>query len=109
MPITKSALKALRQDRKRTLVNRPIKSRTQTAVIAARRNPTPETVRQAYSVLDKAVKKHIFKKGKADRLKSRLAALLAKNPASKPGVKAASAKPDKPKPTTKKTATKKKA
>lgn len=109
MPITKSALKALRQDRKRTVVNRPIKSRTQAAVIAARRNPTPETVRQAYSALDKAVKKHIFKKGKADRLKRRLAALLAKNRTPNASTKPASAKPNKPKPTAKKAAAKKKA
>jgi ribosomal protein S20 len=89
MPVTVSAIKALRQDQKRARVNRPIKSLAQKAVGAARKNPTQETVRLAYSALDKAVKKHVFKKRTADRLKGRLAALLAK------GVSVSPAKPEK--------------
>ena len=84
MPITSSAKKAMRQDRKRAVVNRPLKSRVRAAIIEARKNPSQETVRQAHSTLDKAAKKHIIKKGKADRLKSRLVALLAKEKSPQP-------------------------
>lgn len=84
MPVTKSAQKALRQDRKRMAINRSIKSRAQSAITAARQNPTTETIRQAYSDLDKAVKKHVIKEGKADRLKSRISRLFEKGKTAQP-------------------------
>jgi ribosomal protein S20 len=110
VPITQSALKALRQDRKRTLVNRPAKSRALAAVSNARKNPTQELLRLAYSALDKGVKKHVLKKRKADRLKSRLAALLTKGATPQPvsGKKVRSKAPKK-KPAVKKASPKKKA
>ena len=79
MPVTKSALKALRRDQRRTTVNKPIKTRAKSALIKARKNPTLKNIQQAYSCLDKAVKKHVFKKGKVNRLKSRLAKLANKS------------------------------
>ena len=81
MPVTKSAQKALRSDRRRAMINQPIKSRAKAALSAARRRPTSQTLSQAFSALDKAVKHHVFKKGKVDRLKQRLSKLL-----NKPGV-----------------------
>ncbi len=78
MPILKSAKKSLRQDRHRTIINKPVKTRANVEVAAARKNPTSQTLAQAFAALDKAAKHHVIKKGKANRLKQRLAKLLAK-------------------------------
>lgn len=72
MPVTKSAKKKLRVDRRRRAVNLPVISRMKTAIKKARINPSLEAVRQAYSAIDKAKKKKIIKANKAARLKSRL-------------------------------------
>jgi len=72
MPITKSAIKKQRVDKRRALINRPIKSKMKTAIKTARANPSKETLTELYSVLDIAVKKHLTKKNTAARLKSRI-------------------------------------
>ena len=78
MPITKSALKALRQDRRRTEVNRPVRSRVKTTLDAVKQEKTPKALASAFSAIDKAVKKHLIHKNKAARLKSAASKLLAK-------------------------------
>jgi small subunit ribosomal protein S20 len=78
MPITKSALKALRQTKKRTIANKPIRSRVKSASDAFKGTPTLEGLSQAFSALDRAAKRHIMHKNKAARLKSRLSKLLSK-------------------------------
>ncbi len=78
MPITSSALKALRQAKKRTILRRPIKARAKSAMDAMKKSPTAENLKKAFSAVDRAVKKDIFHKNKAARLKSQLSALLAK-------------------------------
>jgi len=78
MPVTKSAKKALRRDRRREKINLQIKKRVKAAVKAVRQNPTQKTLAQAFSFLDRAAKKNFFRKNKTFRLKSRLAKLLAK-------------------------------
>lgn len=77
MPVTTSAQKALRRDRRRTQFNKPVKTQALSALKTARRDPNEESVKLAYSALDKAGKKGIFKKGKVSRLKSRLAKLFS--------------------------------
>ena len=72
MPITSSAIKKVRGDRKKTSVNRPIASKMRNAVKAAKAKPNAETVRLAYSAIDKALKNKIIKKNNAARQKSRL-------------------------------------
>ena len=72
MPITKSAIKKVRADKRRVLINRPVKARMKTALKTARTNPTKETVSALYSALDRAVKTNITTKNTAARLKSRL-------------------------------------
>jgi len=72
MPITKSAKDALRKDRKRTKINRPVRDAYKQAVKLMRKEPTAENLKKAYSQLDKAVKGKIIHKIKANRLKSRL-------------------------------------
>lgn len=78
MPITKSALKALRQDRRRTEVNRPVRSRVKTTLDEVKKTPNASTLSHAFSAIDKAVKKHLIHKNKAARLKSAASKLLAK-------------------------------
>jgi len=78
MPVTKSAKKALRQTKKRTQINRRIKTLVKRAIRQFKKNPTWENLSQVYSTVDKAAKKHIFHKNKAARIKSRLSRLIPK-------------------------------
>lgn len=73
MPITKSALKSLRQDHRRAKVNHAIKLNYRALVKKAQRQPTLTNLKKAYSALDRAAKKKVIHKNKAARLKSRLA------------------------------------
>lgn len=73
MPITKSAKKALRRDRRRAVINKLIKEKLKKVISLARKKPSQETLKQATSALDQAVKKGLIHKNKASRLKSRLA------------------------------------
>ena len=72
MPIIRSAIKKMRQDHKRTLVNRTKKENLKKAIKLAETKPTIESVSKAFSALDKAVKIGLIPKGRADRKKSRL-------------------------------------
>ena len=73
MPITKSAIKKARVDKKRTLQNVAAKGRLKTTIKEVRANPTVETLKSLYSAMDLAVKHHLVAKGHASRLKSRIA------------------------------------
>lgn len=79
MPIIHSAIKKLRQDKKRTLRNETMVNILKKAVKIARRTPTKSHLAKAYSVLDQAVKKNVIHKNKAARLKSRLVKMSTKN------------------------------
>ena len=70
MPVLKHAKKKLRQDKVRTLRNKAIRSGYKDAVKAAKANPTDETIKKAYSEVDKAAKHNIIHENKAARLKS---------------------------------------
>ncbi len=72
MPIIKSAIKKLRQDKKRRMKNLKIINSYKTAVKIARSKPTAKSVSAAISALDKAAKKSVIHKNKAARLKSSL-------------------------------------
>ena len=76
MPVTKSAKKALRKSKRKAKINKPIRTRVKNVVSKTRKNPTLENLKKAYSILDRAAKKKIIKKGKAARLKSRLTKLV---------------------------------
>lgn len=81
MPNTISAAKALRQSKKRNSHNNWVRRAYRKAVKTLRENPSSENLNTAYSELDKAAKKGVIKKGKADRLKSRLTLFFAKKSA----------------------------
>lgn len=72
MPITNSAKKTLRRDKRRTAVNKRIRKKLKEAIKKARQKPTKKNLSQATSVLDRAAKKKVIHKNKANRLKSRL-------------------------------------
>ncbi len=83
MPVLKHAKKKMRQDKKRALQNSRIKTVYREMLKIANQAPTQETVGQAFSSLDRAVKQHIIHKNKAARLKSGLSKLLVKGAETK--------------------------
>jgi len=76
MPVTKSAQKKLRKDRKRTKENKKLKNNFKSALKKALKTPTQKTVIQAIKLADKAAKKNIIHKNKASRIKSKLSKLI---------------------------------
>lgn len=72
MPITKSAKKALRRNHRRAKINKRIRLQLKKTVAKARKAKTPKILAEAYRLLDRAAKKGIIHKNKANRLKSRL-------------------------------------
>ena len=85
MANVKSAIKSIRQDARKTLRNRPVRSSLKTYVKSAvgtialgDEETSQEVVRLAISKLDKAAQKGIIHKNQAARRKSRLAKKLNK-------------------------------
>ena len=82
MPKIKSAKKAMRQARSRTVRNRAQRSALRTAVKRVRAAATADAAAQAYLIaarlLDRAARKGLIHKNNAARHKSRLAAMLKK-------------------------------
>lgn len=78
MPITKSAIKKLRADKKKATFNRATKTKAKSAVDEFKKLLSSETLSKAFSAVDRAAKKGVIKKGKADRIKARLSKKLAK-------------------------------
>ena len=72
MPITKSAIKKMRVDKRRTRVNAPILAAARSAIKKARLLKSVETINTLYSNLDKAVAHKLISKNRAARLKSRI-------------------------------------
>lgn len=83
MPITKSAKKALRQSVRRRTQNglrreaykKEVKN-FRKLVLAKNINDAKTLLPKVFKALDKAAKTNVIKKGKADRLKSRLSLQL---------------------------------
>ena len=75
MPITKSAIKKQRVDKRRTVQNMSAKGRLKTTVKEARANPGSLSLKALFSSMDLAVKHHLVTKGHAARLKSRISKL----------------------------------
>lgn len=77
MPLIKSAIKKMRKDKVRTKRNAARESVLKNLVKKARKTPSQETLKAAFSALDKAAKVKIIHKNKASRIKSRLSKLTA--------------------------------
>lgn len=78
MPITKSAIKKERVDKRRTLQNLAARGRVRTTVKEARETPSVDTLKNMFSALDRAVKHNLVAKRRAARLKSRISKTLKK-------------------------------
>lgn len=78
MPILRHAIKKLRVDARRTQVNKRVRTITKKAVKSVRTDPSQESLKQAFSALDRAAKKRVIHGGKVNRLKSRLSRVVAK-------------------------------
>ncbi len=81
MPNTSSAKKALRQSKRRRVINLRVINAFKDAVREFMKAPSQELLNKAYSKLDIASKKHIIHKNKASRFKSKLAKYLLKSQA----------------------------
>ncbi len=72
MPVTKSAKKALRRDRRRTETNKLIRQQLKKTIAKTKRLKSAKTLLEAYRIIDRAAKKGVIHKNKAARLKHRL-------------------------------------
>ena len=72
MPVIKSAIKKLRQDKKREKQNDDIRLALKMAIRSAKKTKTGKSVAKAISTVDKAAKNNIIHVNKASRLKSTL-------------------------------------
>ncbi|MAF79945.1 30S ribosomal protein S20 [bacterium] len=84
MPITKSAIKALRQSKRRRTRNlerqgvlRDTIKKYKKAADAGKKDEAEKLLPEVYKKLDKAAKVNLIKKNKANRLKSRLTKRIA--------------------------------
>lgn len=84
MPVIKSAIKKLRQDKKREKTNSVLEHNLKNTIKKARKNPTEKLLREVFSLADKASKNHLIHKNKAARIKSSLAKLLSSGRTKKP-------------------------
>lgn len=79
MPIIKSAIKKMRQDKVRTARNAKVKSNIKRVLKNVRKDvANPKLGSEVFSTLDRASKKGFISKRKASRLKSRMAKAAAK-------------------------------
>jgi len=78
MPILKHAKKKLRSDLVKKRINKIIKSKAVNLLDKARKEKGQKNLTAVFSALDRAAKRKIFHRRKADRLKSRLAKLITK-------------------------------
>lgn len=107
MPVLKHAKKKLRQDKKRTLMNKKMKETFRSLLKKAQVNPTAEAVSNAVSAIDKAAKNNLMHKNKAARLKSSLSKVAAGNGVKREAPKKAATKKSSSKKSPKKTSKKK--
>ena len=87
MPIIKSAKKKLKQDRNKTKLNsKYILAYKKALKNLKKQKGNPKALKEIHTQIDKALKKHIFHKNKANRLKSQ-ASKLARSFSTKKQVK----------------------
>ena len=72
MPLTKSAIKKLRADKRKAGYNKATKTKAKSAIDAFKAILDLGSLSKAFSAVDKAAKRGVIKTRKADRIKSRL-------------------------------------
>lgn len=82
MPNTKSAAKRLRQNERRRVRNKAVRSRLRTAIkrvrVASRPEEATEAFREAVKLIDRAAGRGLVHRNRAARSKARLAAHVRK-------------------------------
>ena len=73
MPVIKSAIKKLRKDKRRTIANDVFRTTLSNAIRKATKSKKAVDIQNAFSLVDKASKKHLMHANRASRIKSRLA------------------------------------
>lgn len=84
MPVTKQAIKKVRQDKRKALINLKVKQAYKKAVRDFVKKPTEAGLTNVFKSLDKAAKVNVIHKNRASRLKSRLSKKLPKTATKKP-------------------------
>lgn len=80
MPVTKSAKKKLRKDRKRQIKNSKLKRNLKDILKKMKKNPSVDLLKLTTQITDKAAKKNIIHKNKAARIKSSISKLISAKP-----------------------------
>lgn len=83
MPVTKQAIKKVRQDKRKAEINALVKKAFKKSVHDFRKNPSNEKLVLVYRTLDKAAKSNVIHHNKAARIKSRLSKMVSNNKSSK--------------------------
>ena len=76
MPITSSAKKALKQEKRRAKENQRLRDAYKKAIRYFKENASAKSLATAYTRIDRATKNHLIHANKASRLKSQLAKIL---------------------------------
>jgi len=76
MPVTKQAIKKVRADKRKTIINLRVKKTLKKTVAAFSKNPTAAALKTVYKLADRTAKTNIIHKNKASRIKSRLSKLV---------------------------------
>lgn len=96
MPVIQSAKKRMRQEKKRSAINRNKKENLKILIKNVRTDKTVQNLTAVFSALDKAAKVGLIHKNKSARLKSRLSKAVSQ-PSSTSGSKASRLKSSKKK------------
>lgn len=83
MPVTKSAIKKLRKDKKRGLRNNAVRQALKDLIKKAKKKPSKAIISKTFSATDKAAKHNLIPKNKAARIKSGLSKLIKAAPKAK--------------------------
>lgn len=78
MPLLKSAIKKMRQDKKKTKINKKRTRMYTKQIQIVKKTKKKEDALKAYSLIDKAKNKKLIHKNKASRLKSFVARIISK-------------------------------
>jgi len=78
MPITKSAIKKMRKDKKRTENRKKKLIALKASIQVVKKTKRKEDLKKTISLIDKAAKTNLIHKNKAARLKSSLSKLVKK-------------------------------
>ena len=83
MPLLKHAKKKLRQDIKRTVERKKLKTLYKSLIKKAKEEPSPTATSAAFKAIDKAAKKNLMHDNRAAHLKSALSKVTTDTPSIK--------------------------